>query len=232
MKRLIQSILFIFFAIASVAVLAQDAQNNESEKPKNTKTKAEYQKYSIVEFSDISELSPAQKKHLELYRQQYELQKAGKYSPKKCFVPIYTPMADFAKQLRPLAQNAATKAQQSYEKCVSEKKDQMAKRMQAQFNAYANLAKYCEKVEKAFKDHKSGEMEEGVTLLQRQMLMMTKEGLKVPKREWLTQKEAEHIIAKVARYKKATQGMPQGGVKQQGGAKTQPNVRPQTNGNK
>ena len=225
MKQIIQSILF-FFAIASVAVLAQDAQNNENEKPKNTKTKAEYQKYAVVEFSDLSMLSPAQKKHLELYRQQYELQKAGKYSPKKCFEPIYTPMAEFAKQLRPLALNAATKAQQSYEKLVNEKKDQMAKRMQVQFNAYGNLAKYCEKIEKAFKERKSGEMEEGITLLQRQMLMMKKEGLKVPNREWLTQKEAETIMARFAKQKKAMHGVPQGGVRQQ------PNVRPQTNGNK
>ncbi len=224
MKKILQSILILFFA--SVAVWAQDNQNNEIETVKSTKTKAEFQKYAVVEFSDISMLSPAQKKHLELYRQQYELQKAGKYSPKKCFAPIYTPMADFAKQLRPLALNAANKAQQSYEKLVNEKKDQMAKRMQVQFNAYANLAKYCEKIEKAFKEHKSGEMEEGITLLQRQMLMMKKEGLKVPNREWLTQKEAETIMARVAKQKKAMHGVPQGGVNQQ------PNVRPQTNGNK
>ena len=224
MKRILQSILILFFA--SFAVWAQDNQNNETETTKSTKTKAEFQKYAVVEFSDISMLSPAQKKHLELYRQQYELQKAGKYSPKKCFAPIYTPMADFAKQLRPLALNAANKAQQSYEKLVNEKKDQMAKRMQVQFNAYANLAKYCEKIEKAFKEHKSGEMEEGITLLQRQMLMMKKEGLKVPNREWLTQKEADVIMARVAKQKKAMHGVPQGGVNQQ------PNVRPQTNGNK
>lgn len=223
MKKILQSILILFFA--SVAVWAQDNQNNEIETVKSTKTKAEFQKYAVVEFSDISMLSPAQKKHLELYRQQYELQKAGKYSPKKCFAPIYTPMADFAKQLRPLALNAANKAQQSYEKLVNEKKDQMAKRMQIQFNAYANLAKYCEKVEKAFKEHKSSDMEEGITLLQRQMLMMKKEGLKVPNREWLTQKEADAIMAKVAKQKKAMHGVPQGGMKQQ------PNVRPQTNGN-
>ena len=148
MKKILQSILILFFA--SVVVWAQDNQNNETETTKSTKSKAEFQRYAVVEFSDVSELSPAQKKHLELYRQQYELQKAGKYSPKKCFGPIYTPMAEFAKQLRPLALNAATKAQQSYEKLVNEKKDQMAKRMQVQFNAYGNLAKYCEKIEKAF----------------------------------------------------------------------------------
>lgn len=225
MKKILQSILLILF-FASFAVFAQDNQTSEGEKAKNTKTKAEFQKYAVVEFSDLSMLSPAQKKHLELYRQQYELQKAGKYSPKKCFGPIYTPMAEFAKQLRPLALNAATKAQQSYEKLVNEKKDQMAKRMQVQFNAYGNLAKYCEKIEKAFKEHKSGDIEEGITLLQRQMIMMKKEGLKVPNREWLTQKEAEAIMANVARQKKAMHGVPQGGVKQQ------PNVRPQTNGNK
>ena len=212
MKRILQSILILFFA--SFAVWAQDNQNSESEKAKNTKTKGEFQKYAVVEFSDLSMLSPAQKKHLELYRQQYELQKAGKYSPKKCFEPIYTPMAEFAKQLRPLAINAATKAQQSYEKMVNEKKDQMAKRMQVQFNAYGNLAKYCEKIEKAFKERKSGDMEEGVTQLQRQLVMMKKEGLKVPNREWLTQKEADVIMAKTARFKKATQGMPQNNTKQ------------------
>ena len=214
MKKILQSLIVLVFATASVTVLDQDKQNDE--KPREaTKTKAEYQKYSIVEFSEFSELSPAQKKHLELYRQQYELQKAGKYSPKKCFGPIYTPMAEFAKQLRPLAQNAATKAQQSYEKCVSEKKEQMAKRMQIQYNAYANLAKYCEKIEKAFKEHKSSEMEEGVTLLQRQLIMMKKEGLKIPKREWLTQKEADAIMAKNARLKKAAQGIPQGNARPQ-----------------
>ncbi len=224
MKRILQSILILFFA--SFAVCAQDNQNSEGEKAKNTKTKAEFQRYAVVEFSDLSMLSPAQKKHLELYHQQYELQKAGKYSPKKCFEPIYSPMAEFAKQLRPLAQNAASKAQQSYEKLINEKKDQMAKRMQVQFNAYGNLAKYCEKIEKAFKERKSGDIEEGITLLQRQMIMMKKEGLKVPNREWLTQKEADVIMAKVAKYKKAMQGMPQGG------AKTQPNVKQQTNSNK
>ncbi|MBO7533098.1 MAG: hypothetical protein J6T46_03860 [Victivallales bacterium] len=225
MKKILQSILLILF-FASFAVFAQDNQTSEGEKAKPTKTKAEFQKYAVVEFSDLSMLSPAQKKHLELYRQQYELQKAGKYSPKKCFGPIYTPMAEFAKQLRPLALNAATKAQQSYEKLVNEKKDQMAKRMQVQFNAYGNLAKYCEKIEKAFKEHKSGDIEEGITLLQRQLIMMKNEGLKVPNREWLTQKEAETIMAKVAKQKKAMHGVPQGGVRQQ------PNVRPQTNGNK
>ena len=191
------------------------AQQEKTDKPVGHKLKEEVaQMYSVVEFSDYGSLNPTQKKHLELYRRQKQMRLAGTYDPKKCFEPIYTPMAEFAKQLRPLALNAATKAQQTYEKLVSEKKDQMAKRMQVQYNAYANLAKYCEKIEKAFKERKSGDMEEGVTQLQRQLVMMKKEGLKVPNREWLTQKEADVIMAKTARFKKATQGMPQNNTKQ------------------
>ncbi len=233
MKKTVKTLqVLLAVLIVSFSVKAQEA-SQKTEKPVGHKMKEEVaQMYSLVEFSDYSTLTSAQKKHFELYRRQKQMRLAGTYDPKKCFQPIYTPMADFAKQLRPLAQNAASKAQQTYEKLVNEKKEQMAKRMQVQYNAYANLAKYCEKIEKAFKDHKSGEMEEGITLLQRQMLMMKKEGLKVPDREWLTQKEADVIMAKNARFKKITQGMPQGGVKPQGGAKPQPNVRPQTNGNK
>lgn len=222
--RTLQTLLVVL--MLSLTAMAQEA-SVKSEKAVGHKMKEEVaQMYSQVEFTDYSALSATQKKHFELYRRQKQMRLAGTYDPKKCFEPIYTPMAEYAKQLRPLALNAANKAQQAYDKLVNEKKDQMAKRMQVQFNAYANLAKYCEKIEKAFKEHKTGDLEEGITLLQRQMIMMKKEGLKVPNREWLTQKEADVIMARVAKQKKAMHGVPQGGVNQQ------PNVRPQTNGNK
>lgn len=210
------SLAFVLLLAVSLGVLAQEGQKAEKEKVTGHKMKEEVaQMYSLVEYSDYGSLNAGQKKHLELYRRQKQLRLAGNYDPKKCFEPIYTPMADFAKQLRPLALNAASKAQQTYEKLVSEKKDQMAKRVQAQYNAYANVAKQCEKIEKAFKEHKTGDLEEAVTLLQRQMVTMKRDGLKVPNREWLTQKEADVIMAKNSRQKKAMQGIPQGNSKPQ-----------------
>ncbi len=224
MKKTRKSTLALVLLMA--VSLSGTAQEAAKEKSGGHKMKEEVaQMYSLVEYSDYGSLNPGQKKHLELYRRQKQMRLAGNYDPKKCFEPIYTPMAEFAEQLRPLALNATSKAQQTYEKLVSEKKEQMAKRMQVQYNAYANLAKYCEKIEKAFKEHKTGELEEGITLLQRQMVMMKKEGLKVPNREWLTQKEADVIMAKNARQKKAMQGLPQGNPKQHPGVRPQPKVR-------
>ena len=208
----------------SLSCLSQEAPAKQ-DKPVGHKLKEEVaQMYSLVEFTDYSALSPAQKKHFELYRRQKQMRLAGTYDPKKCFTPIYTPMAEFAKQLKPMAVDAADKAQKTFEKLTRENKTQMAKRIQMHYNAYVTIAKQCEKVESAFKDRKTGDLEEALTIMQRQMIALKKEGLKVPNREWLTQKEADVIMAKVSRQKKASQGMPQGGVR------TQPNVKPQTNG--
>ena len=227
MVKTAKSILALLLVLmTSFSSLAQE-ENVKQEKPTGHKVKEEVaQMYSLVEFTDFSSLSPAQKKHFELYRRQKQMRLAGTYDPKKCFAPIYTPMADFAKQLRPLAVDAAEKAQKTFEKLARENKTQMAKRIQMHYNAYVTIAKQCEKVESAFKDRKTGDLEEALTIMQRQMIALKKEGLKVPNREWLTQKEADVIMAKVARQKKAMHGVPQGGVNQQ------PNVKTQTNGNK
>ena len=220
-------VLLVAFMISLHSFAQESAQESSAKKEKavSHKLKEEVaQMYSLVEFTDYSSLSSAQKKHFELYRRQKQMRLAGTYDPKKCFAPIYTPMAEFAKQLRPLAVDAAEKAQKMFEKLSNEKKTQMAKRFQMHYTAYATIAKQCEKVEKAFKDRKIGDMEEALTIMQRQLVALKKEGLKVPNREWLTQKEADVIMSKVARQKKAMHGM------QQGGARTQPNVKQQTNG--
>lgn len=217
-----KTILILLFWVVSMTCKAQEAKEAQSEKAHVTKDVA--QMYSKVEYYDYNALSPAQKKHFELYRRQKQMKLAGTYDPKQCFAPIYTPMAEFAKQLRPLAVDAAEKAQKTFEKLTRENKTQMAKRIQMHYNAYVTIAKQCDKVESAFKERKTGELEEALTIMQRQMIALKNEGLKVPKREWLTQKEAEIIMQKVAKQKKATYGMPQGGVK------PQPNVKTQTNG--
>ena len=218
--------ILLFVVSSSFSVFGQENDNDAKEVVTPPKTKEDIRKYSVVEFADYDRLSPAQIKHFEQYRQKYELQKARKYSPSKCFEPIYSPMAEFAKKLRPLAMNAANKAQQAYEKLFNEKKEQLAKRMKLQYNAYLYLAQQCEKVETAFKDKKLGEIDEAVIMLQRQLIMMKKEGLKVPNREWLVQKEADVILQKIFDQMKAKHGVQQVNMRQQSsGVRTQPKMR-------
>ena len=230
MKYTLKQLLLILLSVVALPFLAIAQENKTEEskaKPSTPKSKVETQKNLLIEFSDYSSLTSAQKKHLAIYNQQYELQKSGKYNPKKCFTPIYTPMAEYAKQLRPMALDAADKAQKMFEKLTNENKHQMAKRIKMHYNAYMIIAKQCEVIEKAFNDKKAGELEEALVIIQRQMMALKQDGQKVPNREWLNQKEANLLISKMIKQKKAAaQGVPQGGVRQQ------PNVRPQTNGNK
>ena len=69
---------------------------------------------------------------------------------------------EFANQLRSIFLKSAENAQKIYEKSMAEKKIQLAKRMQAQYNTFINVAKQCEVVEKAFKDRKKNELDDAL----------------------------------------------------------------------
>ena len=137
--KTLQALLLVL--MVSIPVIAQE-KDTKQEKPTGHKVKEEVaQMYSLVEFTDYSTLTSAQKKHFDLYRRQKQMRLAGTYDPKKCFTPIYTPMVEFAKQLRPLAVDAAEKAQKTFEKLSKENKTQMAKRIQMHYNAYVTILK-------------------------------------------------------------------------------------------
>ena len=77
MIKTAKSILALLLVLmTSFSSLAQE-ENVKQEKPNGHKVKEEVaQMYSLVEFTDFSSLSPAQKKHFELYRRQKQMRLA------------------------------------------------------------------------------------------------------------------------------------------------------------
>ncbi len=201
MNKIKKLCVILFFASCSLVILAQEQKEERNITKKNEIIQSHQ---APLEYTDFKTLTLGQKKHLELYRQQQKMRMEGTYTPRKCFVPIYTPMVEFANQLRSIFLKSAENAQKIYEKSMAEKKIQLAKRMQAQYNTFINVAKQCEVVEKAFKDRKKKELDDALVILLRQIYVLTQDGVKIPKRDWLTQKEADFILGQFTQKQKVS----------------------------
>lgn len=149
---------------------------------------------------DLSKLTPAQKQHLETYRQIKMLKLNNQYDGKKCFEYKYKPFVLFMSELYPLAMQTA----QEYEAKVNEaiengnktQQDAAMKRM----NICAELAKLCKESVDTYKKKAEGgntrSLENYMGQYANFEALMQMNGIKYPQRQWLTPTEAELLIRK------------------------------------
>ena len=164
---------------------------------------------SLENIKSIEKLSMEQRQHLEVYRQIKVLKNNGKYSPQKCFEPKYKPFVVFITQLEPLV----TQEAQAYEQKASEFFSVGNTNMQAvatkRMNMCKTMAKLCKDVKEAYNDPKMhSKLTNYMGIYSNYEYAMTVEGIKLPKRNWLTQAEANILITRLYRIPAAQKARP------------------------
>ena len=145
-------------------------------------------------------LTPAQKQHLEVYKQIKILKINKQYSPKKCFEPKYRPFVDFVTQLEPLLLNEV----QAYEAKATQFMTEGNANMQAvavkRMNMCKTMAQLCKDAKEAYNDPKKhNKLANYMGIYSNYEYAMTSEGIRMPKRNWLTPAEAELLITRIYR---------------------------------
>ncbi len=186
----------ILVAILSTACMVF-SQKKADQKP-NPKT-AEEQKQAaakaqaLVESLKFENLTANQRRHYEVYSHVRQLRAEGKYRQKECFEPMYSPMGAYATQLHPLVQRAAQRLQLQAENLLKDGKEDSAKRVLRQQALYREMGKICEEMVAAYKSRTVSKMAASIRQYNGHAELMLNEGAKLPKREWLTEDEAELV---------------------------------------
>ena len=155
---------------------------------------------SLLNIKSLENLNAAQKQHLEVYRQIKILKINKQYSSKKCFEPKYKPFVDFITQLEPLVMQEA----QAYEMKATEFFSAGNTNMQAvatkRMNMCKTMAQLCKDAKEAYNDPKKhNKLGNYMGIYSNYEYAMTSEGIRMPKRNWLTPAEADLLISRLYR---------------------------------
>jgi|GEM_PF-2630625 hypothetical protein len=186
----------ILVAILSTACMV--FSQNRADRQANLKA-AEEQKQAVaraqalVESLRYENLTRDQRRHYEVYAHVRKLRAEGKYRQKECFEPMYSPMGAYATQLHPLVQRAAQRLQLQAENLLKDGKEDSARRVLRQQELYQRMAKICEEMVAAYKSRTVSKMAASIRQYNDHAELMLNEGAKLPKREWLTEDEAELV---------------------------------------
>ena len=155
---------------------------------------------SLLNIKSLENLNAAQKQHLEVYRQIKILKINKQYSSKKCFEPKYKPFVEFISQLEPMVVNEAqayeTKAQQFFAEGRQDLQAVATKRM----NMCKTMAQLCKYTKEAYNDAKlHNKLANYMGVYSNYEYAMVAEGIKLPKRNWLTPSEADLLITRLYR---------------------------------
>ena len=155
---------------------------------------------SLANISSFEKLTPGQRQHLEVYRQIKLLKLNKQYSPKKCFEPKFKPFVEFISQLEPMVINEAqayeTKSQQFFAEGRQDLQAVAVKRM----NMCKTMAQLCKDTKEAYNDEKlHNKLANYMGVYSNYEYAMVAEGIKLPKRNWLTPSEADLLITRLYR---------------------------------
>ena len=164
---------------------------------------------SLSNINSFEKLTPGQRQHLEVYRQIKLLKVNKQYSPKKCFEPKYKPFVEFISQLEPMVVNEAqayeTKAQQFFAEGKQDLQAVATKRM----NMCKTMAQLCKDTKEAYNDVKlHNKLANYMGVYSNYEYAMVAEGIKLPKRNWLTPAEADLLITRLYRNMAAQRAKP------------------------
>ncbi len=148
----------------------------------------------------FEKLTPKQKQHLEVYRQIELLKANGQFSSKKCFEPKYKPFVDFVTLLEPLAFQEAQAYEAKAAQFLTEGNREMQAKATKRMNMCRMMAQLCKDAREAYNNEKlHGKLSNYMGTYSNYEYAMTVEGIKLPKREWLTPSEAELMIVRYYR---------------------------------
>lgn len=214
----------ILVAILSSACMV--FSQNKADRQANLKA-AEEQKQAAARAQALAEslryenLTRDQRRHYEVYAHVRKLRAEGKYRQKECFEPMYGPMGVYAQQLHPLVQKAVQRLQLQVDRLLQEGKNDSARRVLRQQMLYREMAKICEEMVAAYNSRTVSKMAASIKQYNAHAELMFNEGAKLPRREWLTEDEAELVYRiqeadkKTARQQQRIQEPPKARQQQQ-----------------
>ena len=172
--------------------------------------------FSLANISSFEKLSPGQRQHLEVYKQIKILKINKQYSPKKCFEPQYKPFIEFISQLEPMVLNEAQKYDAMAQQFFAEGNKEMQAKATKRMNMCKTMAQLCKDAKEAYDDEKQhNKLVNFMGVYSNYEYAMAAEGIKLPKRNWLTPSEADLLITRLYRNMAAQKAK----QKQQTGAK-------------
>ena len=155
---------------------------------------------SLANIKSMENLTPAQKQHLEVYKQIKLLKIRKQYSPKKCFEPKYRPFVDFVTQLEPMVIREAQAYGEKVTQFMTEGNINMQAVATKRMNMCNTMAQLCKDTKEAYNDPKKhNKLANYMGIYSNYEYAMTAEGIRMPKRNWLTPAEADLLITRIYR---------------------------------
>jgi len=188
----------------------QDASNKPNTRGLSAEERAQQQQEELLKkelwkYPELDKLSSAQKKHLQVYWQAKKLRIQNKYDPKKDFEPQFGPVAAGTDETYPALLEVIKNAEAKRDEYLQAGKQNLAAKADKCAGYYRDLAKICQDINTAYKEQNGGKLYPLMTAYRRSEANLLLEGVKVPKREWLTTYEAEMLSRAIANRNKNRQ---------------------------
>lgn len=149
-----------------------------------------------------SNFTSNQKAHFQIYRQIKAMRLNGTFRLEKCFEPKYKPFVAFVTAIQPNVAVEANNQLSKANKLFEEGNVKASEPYQKRAKLCSELNKLCLDAIKAFKNiHTSSQLDNLMAQYTLLEIAIRKEGLKLPKREWLTPLEAELAIQRLPKQK-------------------------------
>jgi len=162
-------------------------------------------KKELRKYPELDKLSSAQKKHLQVYLQVMKMTLQHKYDPEKVFEPLFNPVGLFATEMLPVYLNATEKAEARRDELLQKGQQKLAAKISNRAQNYRALAKVCQDMITAYKEKRNGQMRTLMNQYRQIEASLEIEGVKAPKREWLTSYEAEMLAIMITNRNKNRQ---------------------------
>lgn len=188
----------------------QDASNKPNTRGLSAEERAQQQQEELLKkelrkYPELDKLSSAQKKHLQVYLQVMKMTLQHKYDPEKVFEPLFNPVGLFATEMLPVYLNATEKAEARRDELLQKGQQKLAAKISNRAQNYRALAKVCQDMITAYKEKRNGQMRTLMNQYRQIEASLEIEGVKAPKREWLTSYEAEMLAIMITNRNKNRQ---------------------------
>lgn len=162
---------------------------------------AQAQKLPKVVGVDLKNLTPMQRQHLEIYRQINVLKINGQYSKLQCFEPRFKPFLDFMNAVKPLVEAEIAKTQNMMLEATNNNRADIVNVCNVRINVCNAIVKTCQDVAAGYKSKNVNKLDNLMESYVYYESVLKTSGVQPPRREWLSQYEAQTAIDKLGTSK-------------------------------
>ncbi|MBQ6470483.1 MAG: hypothetical protein IJJ33_00740 [Victivallales bacterium] len=145
----------------------------------------------------LQTLSAGQKKHLQLYQQLRQLKLKGQYNQSKVFEPMFKSPAEFANNLSLNVAREMQRIQTAMEKAKETNPKANLQSYQTKLNYLILVRHCCDKITHAYQKRHTGNIRAAMIAYAFIETLQEQQNQKLPKRDWLTQLEAEKLMREI-----------------------------------